>query len=94
MSEEAQERSNKTIKVSRDQFARKNCRENTNRDIINRMLITSDPLVNAHLKPSRKHHIDLPEDVQSMLINSQEQENVKEDKSLETDDSDSAFENL
>lgn len=79
MSEEAQERSNKTIKSYRNNFSRKNSRENTNRDIVNRMLITSDP----HLKPPRNHHKDLPEDVLQLLKNENEVDN-------ELDDSDDA----
>lgn len=67
MSEEAQERSNKSIRKCRESFSRKNCRENTNRDIFNRILITSDPLVNSHLEAPKKYVKSLPEDIKLML---------------------------
>lgn len=84
MSEEAQERSNKSIKSYRNDYSRKNCRENTNRDIINRMLITSDPLVNTYLKPPVNHHQELPKDVHSLLKHAVTDDT---DATSETDDS-------
>lgn len=82
MSEEAQERSNKTIKSCRNNFSRKNSRENTNRDIINRMLIMSDPMVNKHLEPPVRHYKDLPEEVLMMI----KRKETSETDNDETDD--------
>lgn len=47
LSEEAAEARNKHFRLYRQEFARKFSRENCNRDILNRLLLTSDPLISS-----------------------------------------------
>lgn len=46
-SEEALESRNKDFKTYRRRFTRKSRRENTNRDLLTRMLLTSDPFLSS-----------------------------------------------
>jgi len=46
-SEEAQEAWNKDLKKFRESFARKISREETNKDLMRRLLVTSDPVISA-----------------------------------------------
>lgn len=56
LSEEAQESRNKDLKKFRESNTRKNCRVLGNQDLLNRLLITSDPLISSLRKlPPRKN---------------------------------------
>ena len=50
MSEEAQEARNKDIRRYREFFTRKTSRVNTNKDLMNRLLISSDPYITSMRK--------------------------------------------
>lgn len=54
LAEDAQESRNKDYKFYREHNTRKNSRENTNEDLIKRMLITSDPVISS-MHPSRSY---------------------------------------
>lgn len=77
MTEEAQEKNNKIIKYTREHFTRKNNRENTNRDIINRLLISTDPVVNNYFEEKSLHR-ELPEEVAFLVKTKPESENGSE----------------
>lgn len=57
LSEETAEARNKHFRLYRQEFARKFSRENCNRDILNRLLLTSDPLISSmrSLKRRKTH---------------------------------------
>lgn len=70
MSEEVQESRNKHLKQYREHRSRKMSREQMNSDVINRLLITSDPLISflrelCYVKKSRKRTI--PAEVIALL---------------------------
>lgn len=67
MSEEAQEACNKYFKKYRDQFARKNFRQETMKDVFGRFLISSDPLVSSCRKLPHKPLKSLSSEVISLL---------------------------
>lgn len=50
LSEEAQEARNKDFKLYRQNFSRKSSRSNTNEDIFNFLLLSSDPIISS-LRP-------------------------------------------
>ena len=47
LSDEAQEARNKDLKKFRESFARKISKEETNKDLMRRLLVTSDPVISA-----------------------------------------------
>lgn len=55
LSEEAQEARNKHFRMYRENYARKFTREDCNRDIFNRLLLSSDPLLSSTNRSKRKH---------------------------------------
>lgn len=55
LSEEAAEARNKHFRAYRQNYARKFSRENCNRDIFNRLLLTSDPLLSGMRKLTKKN---------------------------------------
>lgn len=67
LSEEAQEARNKDIKRYRENFTRKFCREKCIRDVFNRLLITSDPLISSLRKRPQKKNKNLPQEVINLL---------------------------
>jgi hypothetical protein len=68
LSEEASEARNKDFRHTRERHSRKKCRKNTNEDIINYFLVSSDPYL-SHLKPMYKktHMILFPEAIDLLL---------------------------
>lgn len=78
MTEEAQEKCNKDIKDTREHFTRKNSRENTNRDIINRLLISSDPVINAYFINEKHNDRVLPEEVQFLIKDTKKKNDTDE----------------
>lgn len=68
LTEEAAEARNKHFRSYRQNFARKFSRENCNRDIFNRLLLSSDPLMSSrrHIK-KRKQNTYLPETLEMLL---------------------------
>lgn len=68
LSEEAQECRNKDYKKYRLRHSRKCSRIATNQDVMNRMMVTSDPLI-SKLTPSftKKKHNQLSEEVMALL---------------------------
>lgn len=68
LSEEAAEARNKHFRAYRQDFARKFSRESCNQDILNRLLLSSDPLLSASTtKNKRKFSLFLPETIEMFL---------------------------
>lgn len=68
LSEEAQEARNKDCRRYRLAHTRKSSRINTNRDLLNMLLITSDPLINSYRQKPFKNFSSLPPEVISFLV--------------------------
>lgn len=66
LAEEAQEANNKEYRRNREYFSRKTSRQETNRDILNRFLIASDPLLSIK-SGSRMKTNHLPPETLSLL---------------------------
>lgn len=67
LSEEAAESNNKYLKQFRRDFTRKMSREVTNTDLINRLLLSSDPFISALRKLPRKKKSLIPKEVIELL---------------------------
>lgn len=88
LSEEAQESRNKNCKWYRIYRSRKSSRVATNQDIINMLLLSSDPLISSLTRsPSAKTKSISPE-VLRLLQESANESGNEEDKQSETEDSD------
>lgn len=68
MSEEAQESCNKYFKKYRENFARKNFRQNTMEDVFGRFLISSDPVISSCRKLPRKPLKTLSPEAVALLL--------------------------
>lgn len=68
LSEEAAEARNKHIRAYRSSHARKFSREACNRDIMNRLLLTSDPVITGMRKPYIKKSRPFPVEVLNLLL--------------------------
>ena len=67
-SEEAQEALNKVVKVFKLGHTRKDKRVHTMTDLMNRLLVYSDPkLASLRRKPPKKKELDLPEEAKDLL---------------------------
>ena len=86
LSEETAEARNKHFRDYRQNFSRKFSRENCNRDILNRLLISSNPLLSSarkRLKNKRKSfssealEISLPETLNELQQNEEDEEAAK-----------------
>ena len=69
LSEEAAEAKNKDIKKFRLNHTRKNSRVHTNLDLINRLLLTSDPYISGVRNLQRKNKSILSKDARDLLVN-------------------------
>lgn len=67
MSEEAQEHRNKHLKHYREHHTRKNSRINTNCDLFNRLLLSSDLLITSLRRKIIKKKKNIPKDVLNLL---------------------------
>ena len=67
LSEDVLESSHKAYKNSRIYHARKTSRINTNRDILNWMLISSDPVISANRKATKTKSSTFPPEIIEML---------------------------
>lgn len=67
-SEEALEARNKETRNYREMFTRKTSRVDTNTDLLNRLLISSDPLIASLRLPPKTRHGDLPVEVRALLL--------------------------
>lgn len=67
LSEEAQESRNKDFKNYREHHSRKSSRENTNRDIFNSFLLSSDPIITSMRKLPEKQEQHIPIEALSLL---------------------------
>ena len=67
MSEEALESRNKDFKKYREHFTRKCSRQKTNEDLINRLLVSSDPIISSSRKAKPKYSKALPAQVLQLL---------------------------
>lgn len=87
LSEEAQEARNKDIKKYRADFSRKTSRKDNIRDIINRLLVSSDPCISSLRKlPIKKLKCFLPETFE--LLDTPKVNNSTDTKFLELSSSD------
>ena len=97
LSEEAQEARNKDIKRYREHHTRKSSRKNTMTDLINNLLISSDPLISSIRKSHKKQKTPLWNEALHLLKDSSEggdeeesadnEENIN-DESTSDEDSD------
>lgn len=67
LTEEAQEANNKEYRRNREYFSRKTSRKDTNRDILNRFLVESDPLLSTKSGFSRMKSHNLSPETISLL---------------------------
>lgn len=68
LSEEAAEARNKHFRMFRYNFARKFSREQCNQDVLNRLLLSSDPLITSlRPTPKKKTHLFLKETIEMLL---------------------------
>lgn len=67
LTEEAQEASNKVFKRFRENYSRRISREKTNEDVLNRLLIASDPLI-SNIDPPQKLSKILPKEVLKLIV--------------------------
>jgi len=75
LSEEALEARHKEIRKNRLHHTRKTSREDTNTDLLNILLLTSDPLISSHRKTvTKKHNTDFY-DIEQYLIFQQKKSN-------------------
>lgn len=86
LSEEAQESRNKDLRRFRECHTRKCSRIDTNTDLAQRLLVTSDPLINSFRKETRKSRKCLHKDVLSLL--QPPSSNINEDSESQDSDSD------
>lgn len=69
LSEEAQESRNKDVKNFRENFTRKFSRKQTNEDLMNRLLASSDPYITSMRRSfHEKSYAELPEDTKELLM--------------------------
>lgn len=68
LSEEAQEARNKDCRKFREHHTRKSSRIATNTDLLNMLLITSDPVINSLREVPRKKLVKLPTEVLDLII--------------------------
>lgn len=67
LAEEAQEANNKEYRRNREYFSRKTSRKDTNRDVLNRFLVASDPLLSCKSKGFRRKRHSLPSETIMLL---------------------------
>ena len=68
MSEEAQESRNKDFKTIREHHARQSCRVNTNTDLMNHLLVTSDPIISSLRVKEKKSKWGTSEDYPEEML--------------------------
>lgn len=68
MSEEAQEASNKIYKRVREHHTRKHSRTATTTDLMNRMLVLSDPVISSLRNPIKDNKKELPDEAKMLLV--------------------------
>lgn len=91
LSEEAQEARNKDFKRFREHNSRKNSRINTNQDIFNLFLISSDPLISGKRNVNRKKKQIIPEHALNMIREPRPREFESSDDNEEEDDDEDNF---
>lgn len=67
LSEEAQEASNKVFKRFREDYSRKISREKTNEDVLNRLLIASDPFISS-MEDTQKSRKTVDKEVLYLIV--------------------------
>ena len=92
MSEEAQEARNKHFKSYRCDFARKISLTDTNRDLMNRLLCSSDPKIASLSRKRERKHKKLTEVMRSLLIPQFEESSNSESSESENGDPESDIE--
>lgn len=83
LSEEALEATHKVIRKSRLNHTRKNSRANSNVDLLNHLLISSDPLISASRKTSHSNSKLKLEDIKKYLLDADEDEDESSWNSLQ-----------
>lgn len=68
LSEEAQEARHKDCRRFREHHTQKTSRSTTNRDLLNMLFITSDPVINSHRELPKKGTGNLPSEVLDLLL--------------------------
>lgn len=68
LTEEAAEARNKDFRRYREHHSRKFNRTTTNRDILNFLLVSSDPLISSMRPVIKKKCLELPDEVKELLL--------------------------
>lgn len=91
LSEEASEARNKHLRKYRIDFARKFSRIDCNRDVLNRLLLTSDPLISCSRNKRAKKSKSFSKEAMEILISSAQYDSSDEENEdvNENNDSDS-----
>lgn len=69
LTEEASEARNKDFRRYREHNTRKHSRVESNRDLLNALLVSSDPLLSNMRPTTKKDHLQLSDDARSLLVN-------------------------
>ncbi|XP_055903188.1 uncharacterized protein LOC129939232 [Eupeodes corollae] len=93
LTEEAQEARNKDFKTYREHFSRKCSRKKCNEDVLNLLLITSDPLITSLRQMPKKTVRTLPKEVFDLIIapnvfNDENSNILISDDEIESDEND------
>lgn len=86
LSEEAAEARNKHFRKYRVDYARKFSRTECNRDILNRLLLTSDPFISCSRPKNKNKSLPFSEEAKTILIAATPKLNISNEDSVEDDE--------
>ncbi|CAG9834500.1 unnamed protein product [Diabrotica balteata] len=86
LSEEAAEARNKHFRKYRVDFSRKFSRIDCNRDVLNRLLLTSDPLISCSRLKNKQKILPFSDEAKAILITATPNPNSLDDNTVEDDD--------
>lgn len=87
LSEEAAEARNKHFRIYRQNFSRKFSREDCNKDVLNRLLLTSDPFLSSARRRQRKKSKPFTTEALGLLLLETSHASCTESDNEEDDDS-------
>lgn len=79
LSEDAQESRNKDYKTIREHHTRKDTRQHTNEDLLNMLLVSSDPYISSIRIIPNKTNQDISDEVRSLLLINDSLDNIESD---------------
>ncbi|CAG9840790.1 unnamed protein product [Diabrotica balteata] len=86
LSEEVAEARNKHFRKYRVDFSRKFSRIDCNRDVLNRLLLTSDPLISCSRSKNKQKILPFSDEAKAILITATPNPNSLDDNTVEDDD--------